>query len=154
LVHCERTRRDKIVVLAGCRAQRHRTGGRHIALLEGRHQEAPDFLLEYLKMADQVHDKASIAAGLEGLAAVAAEEGRAERATRLFAAAESLREEIGGRLMSLRNLTMIEHAVSSTRERLGEEAWLAAWEEGQAMTVEHAVAMAWEKDSDPDAATT
>jgi hypothetical protein len=33
-VHCQRSRRYKIVVLTGCRAQRHRAGRRHIAPVE------------------------------------------------------------------------------------------------------------------------
>jgi hypothetical protein len=89
-------------------------------------------------------DRVGVAAGLEGLAAAAIEEGRTEHAARLFAAAESLRRETGSRLMSLRNRTLIECSINSTRERLGEEAWAAALAEGRAMDVERAVALARE----------
>jgi len=91
-----------------------------------------------------LQDKANIAAGLEGLATLANAEGRGQHAARLFAAAQCLREEIGGRLMSLRNRIMIEHAVSATRELLGEDAWRAAWDAGQAMTADQAIAAAME----------
>lgn len=114
----------------------------YIALLEGRYQPAQGLLQEYLEMAHRFEDRANVAAGLEGLAAHAAAEGQLERAAHLFAAAESLRHEIGSRLMSLRNRTMIEHTVRSTRERLGEEAWLAAWEDGLAMSMEQAISLA------------
>ena len=116
----------------------------YIALLEGRHRHARPLLLEYLEMGVQFEDRANVAAGLEGLAVAAIEEGSAEHAARLFAAAESLRLEIGGRLMSLRNRTMIDHSLSFTRERLDERAWLAAWTSGQAMTLQQAVAIAFE----------
>jgi tetratricopeptide (TPR) repeat protein len=117
----------------------------YIALLEGRHRQARPLLLEYLEMGVQFQDRANIAAGLEGLAAVAIDEGSADQAARLFGAAESLRNEIGGRLMSLRNRTMIERSVRSTRQRLGEPAWVAAWNAGQVMTVQQAVSMAFEQ---------
>jgi len=120
-----------------------------IALLEGRRRQARALLVDYLEMAVRFQDKASIAAGLEGLAAAAIEERRAEHAARLFAVAECLRLEIGGRLMSLRNRTLIERAVSSSREQLGEGAWLAAWKAGQALTMEQAVTMALAIDANP-----
>jgi hypothetical protein len=34
LVHCQRSRRDKVVMLTRCRAQRHRAGRRHITAVE------------------------------------------------------------------------------------------------------------------------
>lgn len=124
-----------------------------IALLEGRYEYARGLLREYLETALRFQDKANIAAGLEGLAVVAVRQGSAEQAAWLFAAAESLRQEIGSRLMSLRNRTMIEHAVNSSCERLEEVAWLAAWEKGRGMTTEQAVIMAVEKGTDPETAT-
>jgi tetratricopeptide (TPR) repeat protein len=125
----------------------------YIALLEGRHRKARPLLVDYLEMAVQFQDKASIAAGLEGLAAAAIEESSAEHAARLFAVAECLRREIGGHLMSLRNRTLIERAVSSSREQLREGAWLAAWKAGQALTMEQAVTLALATDANPATAT-
>jgi tetratricopeptide (TPR) repeat protein len=119
----------------------------YIALSEGRHRQARPLLAEYLEMALQFQDRANMAAALEGLAAVAVHEESAEGAARLFALAEHLRQEIGGRLMSLRNRMLIECSISSARERLGEEAWLAAWNAGQAMTMEETVATALATDA-------
>jgi len=116
----------------------------YIALLEGRYRQARPLLAAYLKTALRFGDKANIAAGLEGLAVAGVEEGKAAHAVRLLAAAESLRQEIGGRLMSLRNRTMVERSVGSTHEQLGEEAWQVAWAEGRAMTVEQAASLALE----------
>jgi predicted ATPase/DNA-binding XRE family transcriptional regulator len=124
----------------------------YIALLQGRHEQARKLLVEYLETGLWIGDKAAIAAGLEGLAVAVIEEGGEEHAVRLFAAAESLRQEIGGRLMSLRNRTMIQGCVASTREHLGDEAWQVAWEEGRAMTVGQAASLAMETKARSDVA--
>lgn len=124
----------------------------YISLLEAKWRQAQPLLVEYLETAQQLREKLNIAASLEGLAVLAAEEGRAGHAARLFAAAEAVREETGGRLLSLRNRTMIKQGISSTREQLGEAAWLAAWEEGRAMTMEQAVRLAGENAANPEAA--
>ena len=124
----------------------------YIALLEGGHEQARGLLAEYLETALRIGDKANIAAALEGLAVADVAESRAEHAVRLLAAAESLREEIGGRLMSLRNRTMIEEGVGSTYEQLGDEAWQVAWEEGRVMTVGQAASLALETRADPQVA--
>ena len=92
-------------------------------------------------------DKANIAAGLEGFAVLATEENEVERAAQLFAAAESLRQEIGGRLMSLRNRTMIDEASAAAREQLGQPAWETACDQGRAMAMEQAVALALQEQS-------
>ena len=120
----------------------------YIYLLQANYERGHALLVESMALARQLQDKANIAADLEGLATLAGAEGRGQHAVRLFAAAQRLREEIGGRLMSLRNRTMIEHAISATRELLGEDAWRAAWDAGQAMTEDQAVAAAME-DSRP-----
>jgi predicted ATPase/DNA-binding XRE family transcriptional regulator len=122
----------------------------YIALLQGRHRQARPLLAEYLKTALRFRDKANIAAGLEGLAVAGVEGGRREHVAQLFSAAESLHQEIGSRLMSLRNRTMIEDSVGSTHEQLGEGAWQVAWEEGRAMTVEQAASLALENKPDPE----
>jgi len=114
----------------------------YIALLQAHRRRAQALLVEYLTLAEQQHDKANLAAGLEGLAVRAAAESRTERAAYLFAAAASMRAEIGGRLMSLRNRTMIEQATCSSCSQLGEGAWLAAWDKGRTMTLEQTIAYA------------
>lgn len=116
----------------------------YICLQQANYGRAHALLVEYVALAQQLQDKANIAAGLEGLAALAGAVGHGQHAARLFAAAQCLREEIGGHLMSLRNRTMIEHAVSATRAQLGEETWRAAWDTGQAMTADQAIAAAVE----------
>ena len=121
----------------------------YLALLQAHWRRAGTLLVEYVTFAQQQQDKANLAAGLEGLATLAAAEGRAQRATLLFAAAAAVRAEIGGHLMSRRNRTMIEQATRSSRDQLGEGAWLAAWDDGQAMTMEQALTYALEDPHSP-----
>jgi hypothetical protein len=73
---------------------------------------------------------------------VAAREGRAERAARLFGVADALSEKTGAGVSwsVLRNLN--ERDLAVTREMLDSEAFEAAWAEGRAMTLEEAVAYA------------
>ncbi len=116
----------------------------YICLLRADHGRARALLTEYLASARRLRDTANSAAGLEGLAVLAGVEGREQYAAHLFAAAQRLREEIGSRLMSLRNRTMIERAVSAARAQLGEDAWHTAWVAGRAMTTDQAIAAALE----------
>ena len=116
----------------------------YICLLQEDHGRAGALLPRYLVLAHGLRDKANSAAGLEGLAVLAGTDGRGQHAAHLFAAAQRLREEIGSRLMSLRNRIMIEHAVSVTRAQLGEDVWGTAWDAGQAMTTDQAINTALE----------
>lgn len=114
----------------------------YLWLLEGDPDRARELMVEYLEMAYRARDKANVAGGLEGLAALAGGKSQLQHAARLFGAAQALRGEIGGSLMSHRNRIMTERSIIGVREQLGEEAWLEAWDDGQAMTLEQAVAEA------------
>ena len=78
---------------------------------------------------------------LEGLAAVACALGQAERTARLCAAAAALREVIGAPLPPSERATY-ERTVATARAHLDEETFATAWEEGQAMALEQAIAAA------------
>jgi len=116
----------------------------YICLQQTDFGRAHALLVDYAALARQLQDKANSAAALEGLAVLASVGGRSLQAARIFAAAHRLREEIGGRLMSLRNRTLIEHAAGTARAQLGEDTWDSAWEAGQAMTADQAIAIALE----------
>jgi predicted ATPase/DNA-binding CsgD family transcriptional regulator len=74
---------------------------------------------------------------LEGLACGAGAEGEAEKAARLFGAAQTLHEATGFPLEpALR--TLEEPYLVGARSRLEEGAWSKAWEEGGAMSMEEA----------------
>ncbi|HLK55397.1 MAG TPA: hypothetical protein VKU00_02470, partial [Chthonomonadaceae bacterium] len=68
-----------------------------------------------------------------------------ERAARLWAAAESLREAAGSPL-SPNAKEAYDSRVAAVQTLLGEPAFSAAWETGRAMTTEQAIAYALEED--------
>ncbi len=93
---------------------------------------------EALTLAKKAGDKLIIASGLEGLASVVAGQGEYERAVRFWGVAEALREAIGAPLPTVER-SAYEWAVEVARERLGEEAFAGAWDEGRRLTVEDAL---------------
>ncbi len=82
-----------------------------------------------------------IANALEELAMTAAAAGQAERAARLLGAEATLHETIGIPILPAEQAG-IEEAAAPARAALGEEAWVAAYAAGQAMTLEEAIAEA------------
>ncbi|MGH3132656.1 MAG: ATP-binding protein, partial [Gaiellaceae bacterium] len=83
--------------------------------------------------------------GLEGLAAVAAIEGRAQRAATLVGAASASREH-GGRSLAIPfERSWHERTVEAVRSRLGEEPFAEALELGRAMSLDEALEYALEE---------
>jgi predicted ATPase/DNA-binding SARP family transcriptional activator len=82
-----------------------------------------------------------VAACLEGLAGVAGEQDRPRRAARLWAVAAAIRERMGA-LLPRAEHSRYATAVSHARATLGDDAFDTAWAEGQAMTLEQAIAYA------------
>jgi ATP/maltotriose-dependent transcriptional regulator MalT len=80
-----------------------------------------------------------IAANLEGLAALEAGQGAPRQAAWLWGAAHALRETIGATLYPVHR-AKYEQALAQARAQLGEQAFRAAWAEGQMMTPVQAVA--------------
>lgn len=72
---------------------------------------------------------------IHGLASVAAANGQDTLAARLFAATGRIRDAHGTQL-SVRDRTSLEEAIAGVRQRLGEAAFRAAWEAGDAMSAE------------------
>jgi hypothetical protein len=79
------------------------------------------------------------AACMEGLARVAAVQGRPERAALLLGASAALREEMGTPLSPVARADH-EHAANTARAALGVEAFEAAWTEGSGMSLEEVIA--------------
>ena len=92
--------------------------------------------LEILKGLDH---KWIIAFYLEGLACVVVAQGNAAWAARLWGAAETLREAIAAPIPPVVR-PMFERAMAATRTQLGEQAFVAAWAEGRAMSPEQVLA--------------
>ena len=65
----------------------------------------------------------------------AAVQDRGERAARLWGAAASLREALGSPLLPTERADH-ERSAANLRAAMGEEAFTACWQEGQAMTLE------------------
>jgi serine/threonine-protein kinase PknK len=78
---------------------------------------------------------------LEGLACIFGAEGQAERAARLFGAAEALREAVGSEHMPEED-AWSEPYLTAARARLDEASWEEAWTEGGAMSMEQAIEFA------------
>jgi DNA-binding CsgD family transcriptional regulator/tetratricopeptide (TPR) repeat protein len=83
--------------------------------------------------------KENIAACLEGLATLGAEQGAPSLAARLWGAAEALREAIDAPIYPV-YLASYEQATAQARTTLGEQAFRAAWAEGRSLTPEQALA--------------
>jgi hypothetical protein len=75
---------------------------------------------------------------LEGLAGIAADDDQAERAARLFGAAEALRAAIDTPL-SPGERADYDRSVAATHAALGQAGFAAAWEAGRAMTLDDAI---------------
>ncbi len=83
---------------------------------------------------------------MTGLAKVAGLQGFAQRAARLWGAAEGLREVMGTPLSSP-ELAEYERDVAATSTQIDEALWQAAWQEGRTMSLEQAIDYALEAGS-------
>jgi predicted ATPase/DNA-binding SARP family transcriptional activator len=79
-----------------------------------------------------LEDRRGVAESLEGLAAVLLAQKEAQKAVRLWGAAQTLRASIGAPL-PLNEREKYNRQVGQARSTLGEDAFAAAWEEGRAL---------------------
>jgi len=105
------------------------------------HDRAMSLFRETIGLCRDLGNKRELAGCLDGLAEVATSVGHLERAVRLFGAAEALRRTTG---VPERRLLRAgrDRDVAVVRAALGEDAFAASWAEGQAMTLEQALAEA------------
>lgn len=99
-------------------------------------------LRESVGLAGTLGDAWHVVYGATGLAGVAARQGRAEHAVRLFGAVEALCETMGVAVPSLSWRALNERDLAGAREQLDAGTFDAAWAEGRAMALEEAVAEA------------
>ena len=92
--------------------------------------------------------RAAVAHQLECFAFIAGASRQNERSTKLFGAAEVLRELIGSPMTPLERREY-DQAVSNLRARIDETALAKAWAEGRALTMEQAIEYALEKTDAP-----
>jgi DNA-binding CsgD family transcriptional regulator/tetratricopeptide (TPR) repeat protein len=124
-----------------------------LELIVGNHTRATVLLRENLYQTRQLDDKLHTQFALFGLAGVAASQDQPLRATRLWAAAETVRETSGIQLHPLAlTATDYEGRQAAVRAELGTEAFERAWTEGRMMALEQAVEYAL-SDEEPDSLT-
>jgi predicted ATPase/DNA-binding CsgD family transcriptional regulator len=109
-----------------------------IARTQGAYGRAATLYDESLRLYNELGNKLGIARDLEGMATLRAACGQPEPATRLWAAAEALREEIRAPLENVER-TKHEALISVARETLGEVVFANAWSEGRRLTPEQAL---------------
>jgi predicted ATPase/class 3 adenylate cyclase len=113
------------------------------ALAQGDLDISASSFLEALDTDEQVGNRTGMGVILDNLAAKASAEGRHLRALRLAGASEAIKEAAGGQAPP--PLIDIPDPREAAREVLGEAVVAAAWEEGRAMSLEQAVALAREQ---------
>ncbi len=109
-----------------------------VATEQGEYAAAWALTDESLAISHELGDRWGIAWSLEGLAYIAVGLARHDRAARMWGAMERLREEIGAPL-PLSERPRYERRVAAVRAAIGDAAFSLAWQEGRAMTLEHAV---------------
>jgi predicted ATPase/DNA-binding SARP family transcriptional activator/DNA-binding CsgD family transcriptional regulator len=124
-----------------------------IALIQADYEGAASLLQEALRRGWELDLKPSIQACIHGLACVAACREQPVRAARLWAAVEGMREAYGVHLTPItRSITNYEGLLTTVRSQLGEEeAFVVAWAEGRAMSLERAIeyALSEEEEREP-----
>jgi predicted ATPase/DNA-binding SARP family transcriptional activator/uncharacterized protein HemY len=114
---------------------------------QGEHATARALVEEGLNLFKELEDKKGVAESLNGLADVLLAQGRARTAVQIWAAVRTLRESIGAPL-SPYSRKRHERQVAEVRRAMGETDFLAAWEEGQTIPWEQAVAQVTESGKD------
>jgi predicted ATPase/class 3 adenylate cyclase len=112
-----------------------------IALLQEDLGKAADLYRESLSLAWDSGLNPIVQSALEGFACVAGAKGEAERAARLWGAAQALHETKDIR----RDTDFLDEAdarISAVRSGMGEEVWEEAWRKGRAMTLDEVVSYA------------
>ncbi len=113
----------------------------------GEYGQAATYLNEGLQLSHAIGARNPLAEALEGMTWLAVATGQATQAARLGGATEALWEALGAALHPVLRPGH-EQAVQAIRSALGEEAFTAAWAEGQELSLEEAVALALEGHAD------
>jgi tetratricopeptide (TPR) repeat protein len=143
----ERARALREESLSLARATSHESSEAHIldslggmAQREGRFEDALALLGDALRIFRRRGDRFHTSQALSKIASVLADTEQARAAALLLARAEVLREELGIRPVWLEKINNETLAVIHTQ--LDEAAFAAAWEQGRALTLDEAVALA------------
>ena len=115
----------------------------YVAQHAGDHKRMAAYFSASLRRFRQMEFGLGVALGIAGMGAVAAVEGRVECAARLFGAAAALQEALQDYLAAAHRIEIARN-IAAVEERLDAATWRARWAEGQALTVEQAVAEAFD----------
>jgi predicted ATPase len=116
-----------------------------IALLQDDLGRAADLYRESLSLSWEIGLNPLVQSALEGFACLAGAKGEAERAVRLWGAAQTL-HETKGILRDTDFLAEADARISAVRSGLGEEEWEESWRKGRAMTLDEAISYALEEE--------
>ena len=122
------------------------------ALLRGDQEQAKAWYEENLRLSQKLGNKLIATESLEGLACAVGTKGEAQRAAKLFGAAQALREAVGYPQPPGERAVQ-EPYLLAARSRLDEATWEAALAEGRAMDLEEAVEYALSEDDSSMIAT-
>src|SRR5206468_3762823 len=111
----------------------------YLALAQGDAPRAAAYLAESLARYRELGHREGISLCLAGWAGAVGSLGQPVRAARLFGAAEGLRATIGALGQPIERAAH-EESVASVRAQLDQEIFAAAWVEGEALTMEQAIA--------------
>jgi tetratricopeptide (TPR) repeat protein len=112
-----------------------------VVLHQGNYQRATDLFEEGLLISLRLGTKSHHAVVMGGLASVAQMKGQSERAARLFGASAAIHEDLG-RAIDPGDVADFKDFQAASRAALSEQAFTAAWTEGQAMSLGQAIAYA------------
>jgi predicted ATPase len=117
-----------------------------VALIEGDAERADHLYADSLHLWEELSNRLGIASCLEGWAEVALAQDRPARVARLCAAAAALRDAIGALMWPVERASY-NRTLAAAQAQLDAAAFAAAWEEGRALPLEEAVALALEGQS-------
>jgi tetratricopeptide (TPR) repeat protein len=116
-------------------------GQGRIAVRRGKPTEGMHLLTQALMILQEIGSRRRMADVIEAFAAAAATNGRYVPAAQLFGAAETARASYGSSFRSMEALSR-DSDLAGLRDRMGEASFRAVWEEGLALPLEEAVALA------------
>ena len=119
------------------------TGLGRVAQARGDSRRAEALYKESLALYRDLGHKVGVTGCLDDLANVAVSLAKASRAVRLLGATDAIRSVIGVTPTPVQ-LAARQRAIATVPAELGEQAFVAAWAEGQAMNLEQAIAYALE----------
>ncbi|HVF98273.1 MAG TPA: tetratricopeptide repeat protein, partial [Chloroflexia bacterium] len=109
------------------------------ALAQSNLEEASAYFKDGMVALRDIGNRAAVGGCLDGLAQIAAAEGNPERAALLFGATDGIMQATG-EAVPVANRAEYAQIVAGVRDSLGKEAFEAAWDKGQAMSLDEAVA--------------